>query len=90
MIVGWYRSFDSYINIPKENWDIYHEHFKDTCMQNEIVIDDCNEHAQTSESTISYKPVNFCGALRSCEKNQIEEEYCIHHRNEKIECGVGL
>ena len=41
-------------------------------MKNEIVIDDCNEHAQTSQSTISYKHVNFCGALRPCEKNQIE------------------
>jgi hypothetical protein len=52
-------------------------------MESEIVIDDCNKHAQTSESTISYKHVNFCGALRPGEKNQIKEEYCIHHRNEK-------
>jgi hypothetical protein len=62
---------------------MYHEPFKDTCMESEIVIDDCNKHAQTSESTISYKHVNFCGALRPCEKNQIKEDYCIHHRNEK-------
>jgi hypothetical protein len=52
-------------------------------MESEIVIDDCNKHAQTVESTISYKHVNFCGALRPCKKNQIKEDYCIHHRNEK-------
>jgi hypothetical protein len=52
-------------------------------MEIEIVIDDCNKHAQTSESTISYKHVNFCGALRPCEKSQIKEEHCIHHRNEE-------
>ena len=57
----------------KENWDMYHEPFNDTCMKNEIVINDCNTHAQTSESTISYKHVNFCGKLRPFEKNQIEE-----------------
>jgi hypothetical protein len=62
---------------------MYHEPFKDTCMKIEIVINDCNKHAQTSENTISYKHVNFCGALRPCEQNQIKEEYCIHHRNEK-------
>ena len=28
--------------------------------KNKIVINDCNKHAQTSESTISYKHVNFC------------------------------
>ena len=32
--------------------------------KNKIVTNDCNKHAQTSESTISYKHVNFCGALR--------------------------
>ena len=62
---------------------MYHETFKDTCMENEIVINDSNKHAQTSESTISYKHVNFCGIHRPCENNQIEEEYCITHRNEK-------
>jgi hypothetical protein len=51
---------------------MYHEPFKDTCMKNEIVIKDCNKHAQTSESTISYKHVNFCGAHRPCENNQIK------------------
>ena len=83
IMVDCYRAFASHINVPKGNWDIYHEPFKDTCKNNEIVINDCNTHAQTSESTIPYKHVNFCGALRPCEKNQIEEEYCIHHRNEK-------
>ena len=52
---------------------MYHEPFKDTCMKNEIVINDCNKHAQTSENTISYKHVNFCGALRPCEKTNNEE-----------------
>src|SRR4051812_20946012 len=62
---------------------MYHEPFKDTFMENENVINDCNKHAQTSESTISYKHVNFCGMHRPCEKNQTEEEYCITHWNEK-------
>jgi hypothetical protein len=46
---------------------VYHEPFKDTCIESDIDIDDCNRHAQTSKSTISYKHVNFCGALRPCE-----------------------
>jgi hypothetical protein len=48
-----------------------------------IVIDDCNRHAQTSESTISYTHVNFCGALRPCEQSHDKEDYCIHHKNEE-------
>jgi hypothetical protein len=52
-MVNFYRAFASHINVPKESWDVYHEPFKDTCMESEIVIDDCNKHAQTSESTIS-------------------------------------
>jgi hypothetical protein len=83
IMVDCYRTFSSHINVPKGNWDMYHEPFKDTCMKSEIVIDDCNKHAQTSESTISDEHVNFCGALRPCEKNKIKEYYCIHHRNEK-------
>jgi hypothetical protein len=82
VMVDCYRAFASHINVPKGNWDVYHEPFKDTCMESEIVIDDCNKHAQTFESTISYKHVNFCGALRPCEKGHVKEEYCIHHRNE--------
>jgi hypothetical protein len=62
---------------------VYHEPFKDTCIESDIVIDDCNKHAQTSESTISYKHVNFCGSLRACEKSHDKEDYCIHHRNEE-------
>jgi hypothetical protein len=89
-MVDCYRAFASHIIVPKGNWDVYHEPFKDTCMESEIVIDYCNEHAQTSESTISYEHVNFCGALRPCEKNQIKEDYCIHHWNEKLECGTRL
>jgi hypothetical protein len=54
-----FRSFASHINVPKGNGDVYHEPFKDTCIESDIVIDDCNKHAQTSKSTISYKHVNF-------------------------------
>jgi hypothetical protein len=82
-MVDCYRAFASHINVPKGNWDVYHEPFKETCMESEIVIDDCNKHAQTSESTISYKHFNFCGALRPCEKSQVKEEYCMHHKNEE-------
>jgi hypothetical protein len=82
-MVDCFRAFASHINVPKGNGDVYHEPFKDTCMENEIVIDDCNEHAQTSESTISYKHVIFCGALRPYEKSHDKEYYCIHHRNEE-------
>jgi hypothetical protein len=82
-MVYFFRTFASHINVPKGNWDVYHEPFKDTSMESEIVIDDCNKHAQTSERTISYKHVNFCGALRPSEKNHIKEDYCIHHRSEE-------
>jgi hypothetical protein len=58
-----FRAFASHINVPKGNGGVYHEPLKDTCMENEIVIDDCNEHAQTSKSAISYKHVNFCGVI---------------------------
>jgi hypothetical protein len=35
------------------------------------------------KSTISYKHVNFCGALRPCEQSHDKEDYFIHHRNEE-------
>jgi hypothetical protein len=82
-MVDCFRAFASHINVPKGNWDMYHEPFKDTCIESDIVIDDCNEHAQISESTISYKHVNFCGVLRPCEKSHDKEDYCINHRNEE-------
>jgi hypothetical protein len=82
-MVDCFRAFASHINVPKGNGDVYHESFKDTCIESDIVIDDCNEHAQTSESIISYKHINFCGALRTCEKSHDKEDYCIHHRNEE-------
>ena len=62
---------------------MYHEPFKDTCLETEIVTNDCNKHAQTYDNTVSYKHDNFCGALRPCEKTNNEEEYCKIHRNEK-------
>src|SRR3954451_2813261 len=78
------KAFASYINVPKGNWGIYHDPFKDTCKNNEIVINnDSNTRAQSSESTISYKHVNFCGVHRPCEKTNNEEEYCKLHKHEK-------
>jgi hypothetical protein len=62
---------------------VYHGPFKDTCIDNDIGIDDCNKHAQISESTTSYKHVNFCGVLRPCEHGHDKEDYYIHHRNEE-------
>jgi hypothetical protein len=82
-MVDCFRAFASHINVPKGNGDVYHEPFKDTCIESDIVIIDCNKHAQTSESTISYKHINFCGVLRPCEQSHKKEYYCIHHRNEK-------
>jgi hypothetical protein len=83
IMVDCFRAFASHINVLKENVNVYHEPFKDTCIESDIVIDDCNKHAQTSENTISYKHVNFCGALRPCEQSHDKEYYCIHHRNEE-------
>jgi hypothetical protein len=71
------------MNVPKGNGDVYHEPFKDTCVENDIVIDDCNKHAQTSESPIFYKHVNFYGVHRPCEQSYNKEDYCVHHANEE-------
>src|SRR3954466_15924380 len=73
VLANYLKHFASYINAPKGNWDIYHEPFKDTCMENESVINDSDTHAQTLESTISYKHVNFCGVYRPCEMTNNEE-----------------
>jgi hypothetical protein len=45
IMVDLYRAFASHINVPKGNWNVYHAPFKDTCMESEIIIDDCNKHA---------------------------------------------
>jgi hypothetical protein len=82
-MVNCFSTFASHINVPKGNGDVYHEPFKETCIESDIVIDDCNKHAQTSESTISYKNVNFWGVLRPCEQIHNKEDYCIHHGNEE-------
>jgi hypothetical protein len=82
-MVNCFRAFASHINVPKGNEDVYHEPFKDTCIESDIFIDDCNKHAQTSESPISYKHANFCGVLRPCEQSYDKEDYYIHHRNEE-------
>jgi hypothetical protein len=82
-MVDCFKTFASHINVPKGNGDVYHEPFKDICIESDIIIDDCNKHAQTSKSTTSYKHVNFCGVLRPCEQSHDKEAYCIHHRNEE-------
>jgi hypothetical protein len=92
-MVGLYRAFASHINVPKGNWDVYHKPFKDTCIESDIVIDDCKKNAQTSESTISYKHVNFCGALRVLDlANRITSKRIIVSTTgmKKLECGIGL
>jgi hypothetical protein len=83
IMVNCFRAFASHINVPKGNGGVYHELFKDTCIESDIVVDDCNKHAKTSESPISYKHVNFCGVHRPCEQSHDKEDYCIHHRNEE-------
>jgi hypothetical protein len=82
-MVDCFKAFASHINVPKGNRDVYREPFKDTCIESDIVIDDCNKHAQISESTTSYKHVNFCGVHRPCEQSHNKEDYCIHHANEE-------
>jgi hypothetical protein len=82
-MVDCFRAFASHINVPKGNGDVYHEPFKDTCIESDIVIDDCNKHAQISKSTTSYKHVNFCGVHRPCEQSHNKEDYCITHGNEE-------
>jgi hypothetical protein len=83
IIVNCFRAFASHINVPKGNGDVYHEPFKETCIESDIVVDDCNKHALTSESPISYKHVNFCGVHRPCKQSHNKEDYCIHHGNEE-------
>jgi hypothetical protein len=46
IMVDFFRAFASHINVTKGNGDVYHEPFKDTCIESYIVIDDCNKHAQ--------------------------------------------
>jgi hypothetical protein len=89
-MVNCFRAFASYINVPKGNGDVYHEPFKDTCIESDIVIDDCNKYAQTPESLTFYKHVNFCGVLKPCEQSHYKEDYCIHHRNEETPMWIRL
>jgi hypothetical protein len=71
--------------IASRAYSLHHEPFKDTCIESDIVIDNCNKHAEISESTTSYKHVNFCGVHRPCEQNHNKEDYCIHHGNEETQ-----
>jgi hypothetical protein len=82
-MIDCFKTFASHINVPKGNGDVYHEPFKDTCVENDVVVDDCNKHARTSESPISYKHVNFYGVHRPCEQSYNKEDYCVHHANEE-------
>jgi hypothetical protein len=46
IMVDCFKAFASHINVPKGNGDVYHEPFKDTCIESDIVIDDCNKHVK--------------------------------------------
>jgi hypothetical protein len=83
IMIDCFKAFASHINVHKGNGDVYHEPFKDTCIESDIVIDDCNKHAKISESTTSYKHFNFCGVHRPCEQSHNKEDYCINHGNEE-------
>ena len=84
ILINFYKTFASHMNVPKENWNKYHEPFNDTCIDNEIVNDDCNKHDPIPENKFLYKHVNYCGVDRPCEKVDIEEEkYCKQHKHEK-------
>jgi hypothetical protein len=83
IMVDCFKTFASHMNVPKGNGDVYHEPFNDTCIESDIVIDDCNKHAQTSKSPIFYKHVNFCGIHRPYEQSYNKEDYCITHANEE-------
>jgi hypothetical protein len=73
-MIDCFKTFASHVNVPKGNEDVYHEPFKDTRIENDIIIDDCNKNAQTFESPISYKHVNFCGVPRPCEQSYNKED----------------
>jgi hypothetical protein len=59
-------------------------------MESEIVIDDCNKHAQTSKSTISYEHVNFCEALRIVKRIKSKKNIVSTIGMKKLECGTRL
>jgi hypothetical protein len=37
VMVDCFKAFASHINVPKGNGDVYHEPFKDTCIESDIV-----------------------------------------------------
>ena len=69
---------------------MYHEPFKDTCMENEIVVNDCNKHAQTSENTISYKHVNFVEHLDLVKRIKLKMNIVSIIGMKKLELGTRL
>jgi hypothetical protein len=38
VMVDYFRAFASHINVPKGNRDVYHEPFKDTCIESELLL----------------------------------------------------
>ena len=62
------------MKVPKENWTKYPEPFKDTCIENEIVNDDCNTHDPILESKVLYKHVNYCGVDIPCERLRLKKK----------------
>jgi hypothetical protein len=59
-------------------------------MESEIVIDGCNKHAQTSESTISYKNFNFVEHLDLVTRIKSKNIIVSTIGMKKLKCGAGL
>jgi hypothetical protein len=89
-MVNCFRAFASHINVPKGNGDVYHEPFKDTCIEGDIVVDDCNKHAQTSKSPISYKHVNFVEYIDLVNRVRTRKIIVSTTGMKKPECGTRL
>jgi hypothetical protein len=89
-MVDCFRAFASHINVPKGNWDVYYEPFKDTCMESDVVTDDCDKHAQISESPISYKHVNFVEHLDLVKRVMPKKNIVSTTGMKKLECGIKL
>jgi hypothetical protein len=89
-MVDCFRAFASHINVSKGNGDMYHESFKDTCIESDIVIDDCNKHAQISKSTTSYKHVIFLEYIDLVNRVTTRKIIASPTGMKKLECGSRL
>ena len=58
--------------------------------ENEIVINDCNKHAQTSESNISYKHLIFVEHLDLVNRTKSKKNIVSITGMKKLERGIGL